>query len=71
MYDEIIKALHQNGGHIKAIAEGAGVNYQWLLNVKSGRIKNPGAATLSKVQKYMDSPEFKEKTKIKFLENDQ
>lgn len=54
MYEEIINSLKQHKGNYRQIAEATGLDYDWLHQVSSGRIKDPGIKKMEALKEHLD-----------------
>lgn len=52
---EVLAALMARKGEWQAVAAGSGVSYSWLSKFVNGHIKNPGFATLTKLQAFLSA----------------
>lgn len=57
MYDEIINSLKKHKGNYRQISEATGLDYDWLHQVSSGRIKDPGIKKMEALKDHLDQIE--------------
>ena len=54
MYEEILQSLRQHKGSYRQISDATGLDYDWLHQVSSGRIKDPGIKKMEQLKSHLD-----------------
>ena len=57
LYDQTIEKLNNSKGSFPTIAKDTGLDYDWLCQVASQRIKDPGIKKIERLYRYLTEQE--------------